>query len=166
MQNDEDVLPQKTAVQTTTSAEIGIEIPPPPRHKKKGRKLSTSSSIDAYSYCESANLPSTDVLPQQTTTTAVQATTSVEIGIGKPPIVTNTEKVKIRSHHVVYTLPCCSPLIKLIISKFLIEIFTDVPWTLKLLSLLESQVFERLEKTFKKFREVGNQQQVLNIEIP
>jgi hypothetical protein len=38
-------------------------------------------------YCESANLTSTDVLPQQTTTTAVQATASVDIGIEKPPIV-------------------------------------------------------------------------------
>jgi hypothetical protein len=85
-------------------------------------------------YCESANLTSTDVLPQQTTTTAVQATTSVDIGIEKPPIVTKKEKVKKRSHHVVYTLPCYSPLIKLIISKFLIEIFTDVPWTLKLIN--------------------------------
>jgi hypothetical protein len=31
MQNDEDVLPQQTVVQATTSTDIGIEKPPPPR---------------------------------------------------------------------------------------------------------------------------------------
>jgi WD repeat-containing protein 44 len=90
-----DVIASTKLAHSKTTDSLTISRPePPPRRKKKGRKLSTSSSIDAYTYCDSAKLTSTDVLPQQTTTTTVQATTSADKGIEIPPIVTNKEKVR------------------------------------------------------------------------